>query len=310
MKQKRISLALGALSAALLCFLWWAALANGSPAQPIPDIPLADMRAAVDGDDPSSLPIQLNLHLLGTKFAPAAAVEAGGGLGKTRIAYTAFEADYPDGGAVMIDAGADRATVNSNSGHASFDDAAWHRLLNKMVSARLVLLTHEHSDHVMALARNPRVTEVATHAWLTSSQRQGLLRSAENAVGRRALAGAANKPSDRVQRVAPGIAVAPMPGHSPGSQLAYVRLANGREYLFIGDIAWNMSNLAHGRTRPRFMQWFFFDPPEQRSLVIAQLHALHDLAATEPALTMVPCHDADYLMKLVREERLDLDASN
>ena len=32
-------------------------------------------------------------------------------------------------------------------------------------------------------------------------------------------------------------------GYTPGSQMVYVKRADGREILFLGDVAWQMSNI-------------------------------------------------------------------
>ena len=41
---------------------------------------------------------------------------------------------------------------------------------------------------------------------------------------------------DRLYAVAPGVVLVSAPGHSPGSQLVYVRLADYREVLLVGDL--------------------------------------------------------------------------
>lgn len=307
--KRKLAIYAAAVVAALAVFSWWAMLSNGSPSEPIAPIPIAALRAAAATTPADQLPQQLRLHQIATLQAPSALVEVGGGFGKTPIAYTAFEARYRgDGGSIFIDASGDRKTASTNAKpeNMQFDDKAYRHLLNDMVTARLVLFTHEHRDHVMAVVRNPRIAEVAAHVWLTGAQRPIMLRSAENDAARAIIKQIPAQLGHVIQRVAPGIAVAPMPGHSPGSQLVFVRLQNGQEYLFIGDIGWVMTNVQRVKTRPRLMQWFFFDPPEERSQVLAQLQALHDLSVNEPNLTLIPCHDAQYLAQLVKAGHLHL----
>ena len=72
-------------------------------------------------------------------------------------------------------------------------------------------------------------------------------------------------------RIAPGVVVAAMSGHTAGSEVIYVQRADGAEYLFIGDIAWNMSNIEQLTTRPLLLNFLFFDPPEERTRIRAQL---------------------------------------
>lgn len=93
--------------------------------------------------------------------------------------------------------------------------------------------------------------------------------------------------------VAPGIVLVPAPGHTPGTQLVYVRLADGAEYLFVGDIAWHMDNLRLGVGRPLLVSRFLLG--EDPGAVLDQLGALRELAAREPALRLVVSHDGDQL---------------
>ncbi len=39
------------------------------------------------------------------------------------------------------------------------------------------------------------------------------------------------------------------PGHTPGSQIVYVRMHDGAEYAFLGDIVWNSRNLLEHRAK-------------------------------------------------------------
>ena len=55
---------------------------------------------------------------------------------------------------------------------------------------------------------------------------------------------------EKLYRVAPGVALQKAPGHSPGSELVYVRTADGHELLFVGDIAWNEESLRVMKMRP------------------------------------------------------------
>ena len=70
-----------------------------------------------------------------------------------------------------------------------------------------------------------------------------------------------------------------------------MRLADGHEVLFIGDIAWAISNVRTATMRPRFVEQFFMSG-ENRAEVADQIRALHDLAQAEPALVIIPAHDA------------------
>jgi glyoxylase-like metal-dependent hydrolase (beta-lactamase superfamily II) len=82
----------------------------------------------------------------------------------------------------------------------------------------------------------------------------------------------------------------PAPGHTPGSVMFFVKVADGHEYLFLGDIAWVRSNITDLSMRPRFTEQFFMHG-ENRAQVADQIRALHELAVAEPDLGMIPAHD-------------------
>ena len=83
-----------------------------------------------------------------------------------------------------------------------------------------------------------------------------------------------------------------------------MQAADGTEYLFVGDIAWNMTNIDELTTRPLLLNLLFFHPPEERDRTRAQLRALHDLTQSEPALVIVPAHDRDHIEALIADGRL------
>lgn len=300
----KTALAMSALML-LATAVWWFALDSRAPRHASGAIPLQALREAIAHDARSDLPSTIELYRVGSGEAPMFAVEAGGGFGKFRMAYTAFGLVYRDH-RIMIDAAADRQTAMTigDRDAARFADRTYALLLERMAEARTILLTHEHKDHVMAVARHPALPSFANRLIFPESQRYGLLRYTDAAPNRAAIAAAPARPLDRVERIAPGVAIAPAPGHSPGSMVILVRRMDGTEYLFIGDIAWSFQDILRLRTRPRFLQWLMFDPSEDRPAVLSQLRALHDLHAADPALVIVPSHDNTYFDRLIAEGKL------
>src|SRR5690606_38980467 len=102
---------------------------------------------------------------------------------------------------------------------------------------------------------------------------------------------------EQYEVLAPGVAVIKSPGHSPGSQMVYVQLADGSEVLFIGDVAWKYRNILVQRERARLVTQFFLK--EDRSAVFGQLKALKDLSEAEPEISIIPGHDGEIVGNLV-----------
>jgi glyoxylase-like metal-dependent hydrolase (beta-lactamase superfamily II) len=95
--------------------------------------------------------------------------------------------------------------------------------------------------------------------------------------------------------LAPGIALIKAGGHTPGSQMVYVALDSGREYLLIGDATWHMDGvrLIKGKDAP----WV----TEDQGAVLAQLTWLNGLSRTAPNLVVVASHDEEQHVELVQK---------
>lgn len=103
--------------------------------------------------------------------------------------------------------------------------------------------------------------------------------------------------------IAPGIVVLPAPGHTPGSQLVYVQLKDGREYLFVGDTASLADNIRLLRPRSRYVMSNMSG--DDRSAVFLQSRAIQGLLNTESQIYLVPGHDASETESLVDRGAID-----
>jgi hypothetical protein len=78
--------------------------------------------------------------------------------------------------------------------------------------------------------------------------------------------------------------------------MVFVRLADGRELLLLGDVAWHMRQIRELWYRPRLVTDLFIG--EDRDEVMAQFRTLHELDA-RGALQLVASHDVDQREALV-----------
>jgi glyoxylase-like metal-dependent hydrolase (beta-lactamase superfamily II) len=219
------------------------------------------------------------------------------------MTYTAFQLLAPNG-SVIVDGAVDGdAIVQMTDGEGSFEEAAYQRLLDATAQAAHVLITHEHIDHVMAVTRHPAPETIAPRLRLTASQLQGLPQHARGGVLAPAIAGVQPLDVTTPQRIAPGVVAHAAPGHTPGTIVIYARTP-AREYLFVGDIAWVMSSIENARGRPRFIRWIIPEVDPDRPAVLRQIRALHDIAAAEPQLVILPAHDDAYLRRRIAEGAL------
>ncbi len=206
-------------------------------------------------------------------------------------ARTVFQVVYADG-TVMIDSGMDEQ-VHRFFGRGTVEPyypEAAKQVERALRGARSIIITHEHGDHVAGVIRTPFVAELAPKTILTRAQVETLetnpqmpeikitpeMASRYNVVD-----------YDKYLPFGAGMALIKAPGHTPGSQMVYVALESGREYLFIGDTAWHMDGvrLVKGKAAP----WI----QEDDAALLEQLKWLNGLYRTEKNLFIIVSHDDD-----------------
>jgi len=214
-------------------------------------------------------------------------------------ARTAFQVMFADGH-VMVDAGMDRQ-VHRFFGRGvdePYDDEAARQVERAVAAARLIVVTHEHGDHVAGLIRSARARELAPRTVLTRSQVQTLLTAPqmpEIKLTEEMAARYVVVDYDRYWPLAAGMVLIKAPGHTPGSQMVYIALESGREYLLIGDAAWHMDGvrLITGKDAP----WI----TEDQNAVMSQLTWLNELSRSDPRLVIVASHDDQEHVALIRD---------
>lgn len=277
---------------------YWYYVADGAvPATATYKTDIAGWRALIAADT-ASLPNEIRVEIVGRDTVPLGAMQAGASFEEYRRVRASFQVNGPTG-SVILDTAMDKevAAKAQQGPAASFDEAAYGRVIAAMGNSSRVAVTHEHPDHIGGVAKFPVPERLAERLTLTSKQYEGLRGFAPEAAA--ALAKADIRGLDVAERIAPGVVMIPAEGHTPGSVMFFVKLADRREALFIGDIAWVLSNVNDLATRPRFVQQFYMVSSEDRAAVADQVRALHDLKASEPALAIVPAHDAPVIEGLV-----------
>ena len=287
---RRIGIAILVLAAVLSGAYWYYVADGAVPAAAAYKTDIAAWRALVAGDT-ASLPSEIRVEIVGRDTVPLGAMQAGAPFDEYKRVRAAFQLNGP-AGSVILDTAMDKeiAAKAQQGPSASFDEAAYGRVIAAMGNAVRVAVTHEHPDHIGGVARFPVPERLAERLTLSSKQYEALRQFAPGVAA--ALVNADIRGLDVAERIAPGVVMIPADGHTPGSVMFFVRLADGREVLFIGDIAWGLSNVTDLKTRPRFVQQFYMVSREDRAAVADQIRALHDLKASEPGLTIIPAHDA------------------
>ncbi len=244
----------------------------------------------------AELPIRINSELVGEHTVPRVAAVAGGGFGPHTMVRTAFQVVYEDG-AVIIDSGMDRELAESANPAASFYAERYEAVQEGMRRAKLIVVTHEHSDHISGISRTRFPDEVLPRTVLTREQADNREQLESARFAPDALARVRVLDYDAAHRLAPGLVLIKAPGHTPGTQMIYVLLRDGREFLFVGDIVWHMDNVIQLVGRPRIVTDFLLG--EDRDAVLEQIRMLHDFRRRHGDVYIVVAHDADQYRRLV-----------
>ena len=261
---------------------------------------LAELRAAAD-DVPGAAPQEIHYLKIAESHRLRSAVLEDGSSERYVLARTAFQVVYP-AGTLMIDSGMDRDVHGFFGGGE--EEPYWQdrndRVQQALRNANLIVITHEHGDHVAGVIRSADRAEIAAKTILTKAQVDTLVLAPQLPAIRLtpAMAGEYRVVDYALfQPVAPGVVLLKAPGHTPGHQLVYVRLASGAELMFIGDVAWSMDGVRSLTQKPPSQSARI---REDRDAIAMELGWLKSIGELE-GVAVVPSHDETRLEELERQ---------
>lgn len=276
---------------------WWF-LVEGSPPQSLTAmaIDMAKVRALAD-EMPGPKAEDIRFEAVSTMSFPRTAVVAGDGWDALPMGVYSYQLLFPDG-TMVIDSALDEAGAKTLG--ATFHPDAYQRMDEAMAAADQVILTHEHPDHIGGVIAFPEPEVLKARLKLNPQQ----LASAGRYMGFTTpvppvLDGLTAVDYADYLAIAPGVVLIRAPGHTPGSQMVFVKRADGRELLFVGDIGWSLKNIAEVRPRARAISQFMLG--EDREAVFSELKGLQGLMQSDPAVRLVPGHDAGTIAALVAD---------
>lgn len=263
----------------------WLTAREAVPEQSAYAIDLETLRARA-GSLPGPGPRAIETILVAEADMPRGMVFAGEPFEPLHQVHQVFRLVWDDR-LVVVDAAFPREQFEQMPafGEQTYHDAGWQAAVASLASADQIVITHEHFDHIAGVGALP--VERAAHLRLNAAQRANTAALDQSQVPE-ALRAVEPLPEDGPLAIAPGVVLLAAPGHTPGSQIVYVRLADGREALLLGDVAWNLGQVERLHYRPRLVTLML---GEDRAQVMAQLRALHDLAQASPAVTQIVSHD-------------------
>jgi len=285
----RLNLLLLALALVIGVPYYWLLLDSPS-AQVAPHaLRLADLRRLADSV-PGARPTEIEATIIAWDRTPGTLLAAGAGLKRRLYGVMSFRLDVPGRGPIVIGTGTTGALAAANR-LEGFDQRRQHLVDGDMRAASLILATDESADSLgglAALARSGNPGGAPGAARLNAAQVSGtpLFAGLPWPPG---LAVGAGLPPGGARALAPGVVLIPTGAPSPGSQMVYLRMANGREYLLAGPVAPYQVNVTQLRTRSHLLDMVW--GRQDRAGTIRWLVTVRQWLRDDPDLYLVAGHD-------------------
>ncbi|HET9629850.1 MAG TPA: hypothetical protein VFP14_10260 [Novosphingobium sp.] len=285
----RLNLFLVALAIVIGIPYYWLLLENPSAkVAPFP-VKLEDLRRLGDSL-PGARPQSVTMTVVAWDRTPGTLLAAGSGVKRRLYSVQSFRLDYADRPPVVIGTGTTGALATFRRIETFLDQH--QRLVDAdMRTASVIIALDESPESLGGLAEFANFGDTAvplTRAQLNPAQLPSASRAAGLPWPPKLVLGAAitgNQP----RPVAPGVVIIPTGAPTSGSEMVYVRLASGREYLFAGAVAPYAINFIDLRTSSRLLN--LLEQPQDRHRTMRWLVTLQEWLQEDPGLYVVPGND-------------------
>ncbi|WP_395333845.1 hypothetical protein WBP06_08705 [Novosphingobium sp. BL-8H] len=238
--------------------LYWFQFDASAPGALAKPLEIAQLRTLADASK-GQRPTEIRHELIGTRISLHNQLAAGTGLRPIRTGVRAYQLVVPGSRPILIDAGT-TPELAKDSKVRDYDEAAQARIDHEAAQAGLLLRLLDRPVH----SGNPAVR--SPHAVPLPDLSDG-----------------------RPHAVAPGIVVIPQPGLPYAPMMIFVQLADGREFLFTGDIAQVPESWQS--LRPPARRLADIGHPHRRTEIASWLMTIRALHQAAPGMVIVTGHD-------------------
>jgi len=238
--------------------LYWFQLdrsAPGAKAYPLDIARLRDLATSMPGPAPA----ELRQEVVGYRSVLSNGIAAGSGFHPERLAVRAFEAVVPGRPPILIDAGTTPREAKKRN-IEDFDAAAQHRVDRLAETAAMKLVLLDRPLH----RGNPALSSPEAIPLPDLSEREP-------------------------RAVAPGVVAIPLADLPDRAMMVYVRLEDGREFLFTGDVATMDANWME--LRPPARTFAGITDGNERRETVSWLMTIKALKHAVPKMTIVAGHE-------------------
>ena len=250
--------------------------------------------------DTSELPVAINTLITGKGELLKWTIAAGDNSLSNQYVQTSFQIVYNDK-TIILDTPMDKKQFHEfkNVYEKQFFEDAHQMLEEAMKQSSLIIFTHEHGDHMGGLAKSFFPDDLYKKAIVTKEQYDSRkIKKAD--FPPEVLTNINPLKYDNYYKVAPGIIMIKAPGHTEGHQMVYVKLKDGKEFLFTGDIVWNYNNIVRVKNRPILVTLAGGENCKQLGHLIRWLH--NSIYKNDTInIHIIPSHDPEVINSCIKE---------
>ena len=244
-----------------LPFYWF--VIDNRPGEPVAKpVTIAQLRSLASSK-PGKPPSAIQYEPVARTSRVRALNAAGRGLRPDKLFVFSYRLDFADKPPVLIDTGITAEHAKSK-GFDRYYRQAQVRVVASLRSASHAILLASGSNHDGGLQSLATIDPDKAEAF--SKVRR-------------------ETPASNPYAITPGVVVIPTPDRQPGTRLVYVRLADGRDFLFLGDLAPTRWNIEEMRAPARLVTTYY--QPANRDAIFAWLHTVKKLKRQSPGLTII-----------------------